>query len=148
MTAFAPGVVSRLGSRPVKYAQSHQNDPLGAAVALEVARVIREEGLIERGREIGATLVSGLEGIKTRTGQIKEIRARGLMVAAELEDDAEASVTARTQRELVDRGFIVAQRPDTNVLRIDPSLTIDRRDIERFLETLENVLIDIGSAGS
>jgi acetylornithine aminotransferase len=80
MTAFAPGVVSRLGSRPVKYAQSHQNDPLGAAVALEVARVIREEGLIERGREIGATLVSGLEGIKTRTGQIKEIRARGLMV--------------------------------------------------------------------
>jgi 4-aminobutyrate aminotransferase-like enzyme len=42
----------------------------------------------------------------------------------------------------------VAQRPDTNVLRIDPSLTIDRRDIERFLETLENVLIDIGSAGS
>jgi acetylornithine aminotransferase len=140
VTAFAPGVVNRLGSRPVKYAQSHQNDPLGAVVAREVVRIIREEGLIERGREIAATLVSGLEGIKARTGQIKETRARGLMVAVELEDDAEASFTARTQRELMDRGFILARRPDTNVLRIDPSLTIDRNDIERFLGAFENVL--------
>jgi acetylornithine aminotransferase len=140
VTAFASGVVNRLGSRPVKYAQSHQNDPLGAVVAREVVRIIREEGLIERGRKIAATLVSGLEGIKARTGQIKETRARGLMVAVELEDDAGASFTARTQRELMDRGFILARRPDTNVLRIDPSLTIDRNDIERFLETFENVL--------
>ena len=45
VTAFAPRAVDRLGGRPIKYAQSHQNDPLGAGVAREVIRVIREDGL-------------------------------------------------------------------------------------------------------
>ncbi len=30
-TALAPGVIERLGGQPVRYAQSHQNDPAGAA---------------------------------------------------------------------------------------------------------------------
>ena len=142
VTAFAPGVIERLGGRPVKYAQSHQNDPLGAAVAREVVEIIKEEGLIERGKGIAAILLSGLEGIKDRTGQIKEIRSRGLMVALELRDDPKGSFTSRTHRELVRRGYVSGRRPGVNVLRLDPSLTIDQKDIEGFLETFEAVLTD------
>ena len=137
VTAFAPGVIERLEGRPFKYAQSHQNDPLGAAVAREVVRTIREEGLIERGREIAALLVSGLEAIRARTDRVREIRARGLMVALELRDDAEASFTVRAHRELVQRGFLVGRRPGVPVLRLDPALTIERPDIEAFLEVLQ-----------
>ena len=43
-------------------------------------------------------------------------------------------------RELVRRGFVVAQRPGLNVLRLDPALTIEREDITRFLAALEDVL--------
>ncbi len=141
VTAFSPGVINRLGGRPVSYAQSHQNDPAGAAVAREVIRIIREEGLIERSRDISSILVNGLEGIKSRTHRVRKIRARGLMAAIELEDDPEASLTVGTHRELVRRGFIAGRRPGVNVLRLDPSLTVDRGDIEDFLETLENVLL-------
>ena len=84
--------------------------------------------------------MSGLEGIKDRTGRIEEIRSRGLMVAVELKDDPETSFTIRTRRELVRRGYIVGRRPGVNVLRLDPSLTVSREDIEAFLETLEAVL--------
>jgi acetylornithine aminotransferase len=140
VTAVAPGVVGRLRGQPVKYAQSHQNDPLGAAVALEVLRVLREEGLIERGREVGAALTAGLEAIRARTGGIREIRGRGLMIAVEMVDDAETTLTIRTHRELVRRGFILGRRPGVPVLRCDPSLTIGRADIESFLEALEDVL--------
>jgi acetylornithine/N-succinyldiaminopimelate aminotransferase len=143
VTAFAPGVIERLGGRPVMYAQSHQNDPLGAAVAREVVNVIKEEGLIERGKDIADRLLSGLEGIKDRTGKIQEIRSRGLMVAIELKDDPEASFTIRTHRELVRRGYVLGRRPGVNVLRLDPSLTIDQNDIEGFLETFEAVLNDV-----
>ena len=73
-----------------------------------------------------------------------EVRARGLMVALELHDDSNASFTTRVHRELVNCGYILAQRPGLNVLRIDPSLTIDRKDIETFLETLERVLTNTG----
>jgi acetylornithine/N-succinyldiaminopimelate aminotransferase len=140
VTALGPGVIERLGGNPLKYAQSHQNDPLGAAVAREVVQVIRDEDLIERGRGIAAILLNGLEDIKARTGQITEIRSRGLMVALELKDDAESTFTLRTHRELARRGYILARRPGLNVLRLDPSLTIDQRDIEGFLATFEAVL--------
>ena len=84
----------------------------------------------------------GLEEIKARTGRIKEIRARGLMVVLELEDDSQASFTVRTHRELVRRGFVVGRRPGVPVLRLDPAMTIDSQDIEAFLETFEDVLND------
>jgi acetylornithine aminotransferase len=142
VACFAPGVMERLGGKPLNYSQSHQNDPLGAAVAQEVVKVIKEEGLVERGRSIAANLLSGLEGIRDRTDQIQEIRARGLMVALELKDDPECSFTIRTHHELVRRGYVLGRRPGVNVLRIDPSLTIDKEDIEGFLDTLEAVLTE------
>jgi acetylornithine/N-succinyldiaminopimelate aminotransferase len=143
VTAFAADVIERLGGRPVMYAQSHQNDPLGAAVAREVVEVIEEEDLIERGKGIADILLSGVEGIKDRTGRIQEIRSRGLMVGLELKDDPEASFTIRTHRDLARRGYVLGLRPGVNVLRLDPSLTIDQNDIESFLETFEAVLTDV-----
>jgi acetylornithine/N-succinyldiaminopimelate aminotransferase len=140
VAALGPAVIDRLGDAEVKYAQSHQNDPLGAAVVLEVIGTIREEGLIERGRRVSAVLVEGLEKVKARTGMVKDIRARGLLVALELKDDPSTSLTIKTHRELARRGFVLARRAGTSVLRIDPSLTIDIEDVERFLKALEDVL--------
>jgi acetylornithine aminotransferase len=139
-TLFAPGVLDQLGGEPLNYAQSHQNDPLGAAMAREVVRVIREEGLIERGREIAALLAAGLENISSHTNRIKEVRSRGLMLAIDIEDDPGASFAIRTHRELTDRGFVLAKRPGQSVFRLDPALTIDREDIEEFLVAFEDVL--------
>jgi len=140
VAAFSPNLVGKLGDRQVKYAQSHQNDPLGAAVVREVIRTINEERLIERGRRIAATLQSGLENIKARTDKIEAIRARGLLVALEMKDDEQASYTRYVQAELLRHGYLVAQRPGLNILRVDPSLTVERRDIEGFLAVLEDVL--------
>ena len=107
-----------------------------------VSSVVHEEALLERGREIAERLRVGCEGISARTGRIVEIRERGLMIALELKDDADASLTIRTHRELLRRGFILARRPGLNVLRIDPPLTIDREDVESFLDNLEAVLTE------
>jgi len=142
VSAFAPGVVERMEGETPHYAQSHQNDPLGAAVAREVFRVIDEEGLIARARELGSFLLEGLEGIKERTERINEVRGRGLMIAVELSDDPDASFTARVWPELVRRGFVVSRRPGLSVLRLDPALTIERRDLGNFLATFEEVLRD------
>ena len=76
----------------------------------------------------------------TRTGAITAIRSRGLMVALELVDDEKATRTASVFRELLERGFIVVQRPGVNVLRMDPPLTIAHDDLEAFLECFERVV--------
>ena len=83
-----------LGGKQINYAQSHQNDPLGAAIVLEVIRIIKEDGLIEQSKNISKNLISGLEDIKVRTNKIKAIRGRGLMVAVDLKDDANAHICA------------------------------------------------------
>ncbi|MEW6524340.1 MAG: aspartate aminotransferase family protein [Bacillota bacterium] len=140
VTAFAPGIVNRLGQEPVRYSQSHQNDPLGAAVARKVLEIMKRDGLIARGRRVGEMLLAGLEHIKGRTGHIAEIRARGLMVAVELDGDKEGQFASEVHRRLFHRGYILGKRPGTNVLRLDPSLTIAEQDIQAFLDAFEAVL--------
>ena len=142
VTAMNKAVADRLADHPVPYAQSHMNDPLGAAVVRTVLRVIQEQKLVERGREVASLLAEGLEGIRERTGCIAALRWRGLMLAVEIQDDAKASRTTRLHRSLVDRGYILAQRPGLNVLRIDPSLTIEKKDIEGFLNVFEEILAE------
>jgi acetylornithine/N-succinyldiaminopimelate aminotransferase len=43
VAAFSPRALRILGDRVIPYAQSHQNDPVGATVAREVIRILREE---------------------------------------------------------------------------------------------------------
>jgi len=140
VAALGPRVVGRLGDRPVPYSQSHQNDAAGAAVVRAVLRTIREGGLVERAREMGELLRRGLDGVAARTGMVREVRSRGLMVAVELLGDEAGTLATRVHRELAGRGFVVARRPGTGVLRLDPALTVEREDLERFVATLEAVL--------
>ncbi len=141
VTAVSRQVAEKVAHSGFKYAQSHQNDPLGAAIALEVVRIIDEEGLVARGKEMGAILLDGLQTIQTRTKAIRSIRARGLMLAVDLEDNDNSDITRAVQQELVRKGYILARRPGLNTLRIDPSLTIEKQDIENFLAVLEKTLI-------
>ena len=143
-TALAAPVAERLATQPVAYAQSHMNDPLGAVVAHSVIQVIRDEGLIERGRQMAVMLADGLAGIRARSGRIADLRWRGPMMALELHDDPRASRTTRTHRALVECGYILAQRPGLNVLRLDPCLTIEQDDLEGFLDALAGILAKDG----
>jgi acetylornithine aminotransferase len=143
VAACSPRLVARLDGQPVAWATSHQNDPLGAAVALEVVRVIQEERLIAWAGDVGKQLAAGIARAAQRTGRIRAARTRGLMVAVELERDAETSSTARVHKELVSRGYLVGRRPGINVLRIDPSLTIQREELAGFIVAFESVLAEL-----
>ncbi|MFC1573346.1 aminotransferase class III-fold pyridoxal phosphate-dependent enzyme [Candidatus Eisenbacteria bacterium] len=138
VAAFGSEVTERLDDKSIKYAQSHQNDPLGAAVVMEVIRVIRSEHLIERGKNIAALLATGLREISERTSRIRAIRARGLMFAIELEDDVAS--TTQVHDALFRQGFLLGRRPGVSVLRVDPALTIEREDIRGFLQSFAEVL--------
>jgi 4-aminobutyrate aminotransferase-like enzyme len=54
-------------------------------------------------------------------------------VAIELGDDAGQSFAIGVQGELLRRGYILARRWGVPVLRLDPSLTIEEKDISGFL---------------
>jgi len=145
-TAISNEVAIRLAGSGFTYAQSHQNDPLGAGIALEVIRIIEEEKLIERAKKLGAVLCAGLAAVRERTGRIADVRARGLMAAVDLKEHGDAEYAARVQQALVQNGFLVARRPGLNTLRVDPALTIERSDLTDFLAVVEKIVTDPAAA--
>jgi acetylornithine aminotransferase len=135
VAAISGRAAELLENRHFHYSQSHQNDPLGASVVTEVIGTISDESLVERSRQLGEKIMTGLDSMKKSGSILKEIRGRGLMIAIEFTRDAEL-----VQKELIKRGFVVAKRSGHEVLRIDPALTIEEKDIDAFICSLNEII--------
>ena len=121
------------------YIQSHQNDPLGCAVAGEVIAVLRDDHWIEKGNELGAYFLTGLKYLQEKYAIVKEARGRGMLLGLELHINKKMTVTG-VYRALLEKGFLVGYYTAGNLLRFDPSLTMEKEDITRFLECLDSIL--------
>lgn len=138
VAAISAKAAGMLENHHFHYSQSHQNDPLGATVVSEVIGTISDEKLVERSCRLGEKIMSGLERMKTAGSILKETRGRGLMIAIEFTRDA-----GLVQKELIKRGYIVAKRSGHEVLRIDPALTIKEKDVEGFMESLNEIITQL-----
>jgi acetylornithine/N-succinyldiaminopimelate aminotransferase len=133
-------VAERLEASAFRYAQSHQNDPLGCAIAKEVLAVIREDGLVERSNRVGTRFLHKLRHLVERYDVVKDARGRGLMITMEFQGNDEHFALALVHRELVARGLLVGFKPAANLLRFYPSLTIGEEDVAQLLENLDRIL--------
>src|SRR5882757_6928918 len=68
---------------PGSHGSTFGGNPLAAAVGLEALRVLRDEGLVEKSRVLGAHMLRRLRAIKSPA--LKDVRGRGLWVGAEIE---------------------------------------------------------------
>ncbi len=129
-------ILNRLNKNIFVYAQSHQNDPLGCAIGLEVVKVIEEEGILDNCVKIGAYFKEKLHGLKTsNTDKIKEVRAKGLMVAMEFEDSLDGN---KINERLFESGFVFGFKQNT--LRFLPPLTITEKEVDKLVLKLEELL--------
>lgn len=134
----------RLEQRRRDYVQSHQNDPLGCAVAAEVIRTIREEGLVRRSADLGAFLQERLREIGRDSDLVTEVRGRGLMAAVQLSGGiAGASASEFVFREMLRRRMLIGYDRPTNVIRFLPCLTIPEQDIAALACNLTAVLAEL-----
>jgi len=117
-----------------KYMQSHQNDPLGAAVAREVIAALADGDLVSRAATLGARF---LEALRTLVDgeRVTDVRGRGLMIAVEF---AEKAVGDRIYDGLLDAGYIVCNRG--GLFRIDPPLIIEEAEFLAFVEAFRGLL--------
>jgi acetylornithine/N-succinyldiaminopimelate aminotransferase len=123
-------------SSPFRYAQSHQNDPLGCAVGLEVINVFDDNGLIEQSSKTGKYFNDQMLKLKDRHQEkIKEIRARGLMIGLELNSWVNAQ---NVYLQLIDNGILAGQKE--NVLRFMPPLIIEESHIDQLMNTIDKII--------
>src|SRR5271154_5821843 len=105
--------------KPGQHGSTFGGNPLACAVARAALKVLVEEGMIENAAAMGARLMAALRDI--RSGAVKEVRGRGLLIAVEL---SVAAGGARTYCErLAARGLLCKETHD-NVIRIAPPLII------------------------
>lgn len=137
--AMKADMAERLENDGFRYAQSHQNDALGCAVASEVIKVIKEDNLIRRSAEVGAGFKERLEQLGKRHDCIKEVRGRGLMLAVEFKQDEHFSLPS-VHRKLFEGGFLTGYNLSGNLLRFYPALIIKELSIEQMVEKLDDIL--------
>jgi acetylornithine aminotransferase len=138
--AMAAATATRFEESGISYVQSHQNDPLGCAVAAEVIDVIREDRLVERSERAGGFFLELLEGVAKRHDLVRGVRGRGLMLAVELGGDDPTALMYTVHWRLLQQGFIVGINPGAALLRFYPPLTIDEGLIEQMVDRLDSAL--------
>src|SRR5271169_3441874 len=134
--------------RHFTYYTSHVSDPLGAEVGLAVLKVIAEEQLVARSREMGAYLRGRFEELQQRYEVIGDVRGAGLLLGVELVRDRASRTPAHelgalTTRKCLEGGLSmnIRRRPERgSVWRIAPPLTVSTDEIDRAVEILDRAL--------
>jgi acetylornithine/N-succinyldiaminopimelate aminotransferase len=110
-------------------------NPIAAAAALAVIDTIREEGLLERAKELEHRFTAGIEALG-HPG-ISGVRGRGALLGVVLTAPAAAAL----EDSLRSAGFLTnAVAPD--VLRLAPPLVLTDHAVDAFVEALSAALPD------
>lgn len=105
---------------------------LACAAGIAVLDVIKKEALIQNAFEMGSYL---MEELKKLDG-IKEVRGLGLMIGIELEFPC-----SQIRNELLfEHKIFTGSSSDKNTLRVLPSLAIQKKELDQFLEAFKIVL--------
>jgi acetylornithine aminotransferase len=135
-------IAKELEKKGFRYVQSHQNDPLGCAIASEVIKVIGEENLVNRSFQLGDRLFKRLNELKNSYSSVKEVRGRGLMAVVEFEEAIADFDVKRLSNQMLQRGFIIGFKQNANLIRFMPPLTIEEKEIENMVGNLDAVLTE------
>ncbi len=110
VVAMTDECAEKLEDSGLRYAQSHQNDPLGCAVAKGVIEIFREENWVVRGNAVGEYFLEGLQQLSEKHESVKEARGRGMLLALEFHAHKTISATS-VYKMLLEAGFLVGYYP-------------------------------------
>ena len=106
-------------------------NPLACAAARASIKVIEEEGLVEKSRELGAYFMDKVRDVGLYSNPVvKEIRGKGLMIGIEL-----TKPCGEVAGKAIEQGILVNCTSDT-VIRLVPPLVISKEQIDRVISVL------------
>ncbi len=126
---------------------TYGGNPLACAAALAVFETIEADGLVDRARRIGTTLLDRLTELQAADPRIGDVRGRGAMVAVELVDPTtgqpDPALAQRLAATAHAQGVVVLTCGTWgNVLRLLPPLSIGDDLLEEGLDVLSGAFAD------
>jgi len=120
---------------PGMHAATFGGNPIACRAASATIETIEADGLLERGREIGARFAGHLENLRAELPNlIRAIRVLGVMIGVDLPFDATNVVTECLKRRLL------INATHGHVVRLLPALTITDQEIDQGCAILAEVL--------
>lgn len=130
---IAPHLQAKHGMLGTTFGGNH----LACAAALAVIEVIEKEGLLANAAETGSYLTEGLKNIP----HLQNVRGRGLMIGF---DVPESLKDLRKNLLLRQRIFTGEAKPNT--IRLLPSLALRKKDVDQFLEAIQEEILTMEGA--
>jgi len=124
------------------YVQSHQNDPLGCRVALEVIRQLESSKLIERSEKMGSILLNSLEDIRSNHPIVADARGYGSLAGLEIQSAYSESIL-KIHKHMLRSGFIIGVKPKDRLLRFLPPFIIKKIHIEEMIKSLDAIITSV-----
>lgn len=120
---------------PGDHGSTFGGNPLACAAAKAVIDTILEDKLLDNVTEVGAYLMARIEELGAKYPEIiRSVRGKGFMVGVELTREGRAIVQACLDAKLI------INCTAGNVLRLVPSLTIGRQQVDEMITILDEVL--------
>lgn len=124
--------------KPGMHASTFGGNPIACRASLAAIETIDADGLLKRGREIGARFRSQFEAIRQeRPDLIRDVRIMGVMIGLDLTCDATDVVAECMKRRLL------VNVTHGHVIRLLPALTISDDQIDEGCAVLAEVLREI-----
>jgi adenosylmethionine-8-amino-7-oxononanoate aminotransferase len=141
---------------PFVHGFTYSHNPVGAAVAREVLRILEAERLVEASASKGIRLRALLEDVLDGRPGVGDIRGAGLLAGIELVADVEtrrpfpraAGVTEAVVRAARERGLIVysstgcADGVDGDLIVLGPPFVVTDTELVQVAETLREAIAE------
>ncbi|MEA3386157.1 MAG: aspartate aminotransferase family protein [Thermodesulfobacteriota bacterium] len=118
---------------PGSHASTFGGNPVACAAAKVVIETMTSPGFLDRVKETGTYLKTGLESLADKHSEkILEVRGRGLIQAIEFREPV-----PKLANKLMEEGFLVLLSQG-KILRLVPPLIVTKEEIDAILDAIEN----------
>ena len=145
------GTLSRSDLKPFEpgdHSFTFAHFPVSMAAALATIKVIEEENLLDRSRQLGRWICERLNAMKEKYELVGDVRGPGLMIGVELVKNKRTKEPAYEEAhqfviEGLKRGVIFGEAKYSklgNIVKIKPPIVITESQVERVLEVFEEIV--------
>jgi 4-aminobutyrate aminotransferase-like enzyme len=136
-------------NKPSFSSSSYGGNPLASAAVAASVGAIRDEGLVERSRRVGARLGHGLASLAERHRCVAHVRGEGLFLGFDLVDPStrepwSAAACGRLFDEVLRRGMISMTYAPR--VRVNPPLVLREEEADEAVEILDAALREVAAA--
>ncbi|WP_269928494.1 aspartate aminotransferase family protein [Kocuria massiliensis] len=125
-----------------RHGSTYAGHATAAAVAVEHLKILRDEKLVDRVRELEPTFVKDLEDLARNNPEVTEVRYAGLLGGVTLR---EGVAVEKVCDRMIDKGFI--SRPlRGNTLQVSPPFIVTEQELTDFFAAMSEAITEEAAA--